>query len=241
MVKKTTKYKNKTRELVAAENTATYNPSNNYDEIFKKIWATLDYLTQKHKEWEEELEKIRLEREQKQKEFQEELQKMIREREQIEKELKEEQKKSEKKYRQLESLFIGQWGKLIETLVNGNLENILRERNIDITTTRQRVKSKYEGKDVRFDVLAHNREDIVVVEVKTTLKVEHVKDFIEELKLFKKIFPEYEHKNVYGAVAFLVVEEEADKYAYKQGLFVIKATTESAKIINDKKFQPKKW
>lgn len=234
MVKKTTKYKNKTRELVASENTATYNPSNNYDEIFKKIWATLDYLTQKHKEWEEELEKTRLEREQKEKEYQEELKRIQLEREKREQE-------SEKKYRQLESLFIGQWGKLIEALVNGNLENILKERNIDISTTTQRVKSKYEGKDVEFDIVAHNGEDIVVVEVKTTLKVEHVKDFIEELKLFKKIFPVYQNKNVYGAVAFLVVEEEADKYAYKQGLFVIKATSESARIMNDQKFQPQKW
>jgi hypothetical protein len=83
--------------------------------------------------------------------------------------------------------------------------------------------------------------DVVAVEVKTTLKVEHVKDFIEELKIFKKAFPEYKDKNVMGAMAFLRVEEEADKYAYKQGLFVIKATVESARIINDNKFKPKKW
>jgi hypothetical protein len=71
--------------------------------------------------------------------------------------------------------------------------------------------------------------------------VEHVKDFIKELKIFKKAFPEYKDKNVFGAMAFLRVEEEADKYACKQGLFVIKATVESARIVNDKKFKPKNW
>lgn len=36
-------------------------------------------------------------------------------------------------------------------------------------------------------------------------------------------------------------KNKSDKYAYRQGLFVIKATAESARIINDKKFKLKKW
>jgi Holliday junction resolvase len=149
--------------------------------------------------------------------------------------------KSDKKLRKLEDLFIGQWGKLMESLVDGNLTRLLQERGIDIQTTSQRIKSFYKGKQIEIDILAKNGMDVVAVEVKTTLKVEHVKDFIEELKIFKKAFPEYKDKNVFGAMAFLRVEEEADKYAYKQGLFVIKATVESARIINDIKFKPKKW
>lgn len=150
-------------------------------------------------------------------------------------------KETDKKLRQLESLFVGQWGKLIESLVNGNLDKLLIERGIDISITSQRVKAKHKGKIYKFDIVAHNGDDIVVVEVKTTLKVEHIKEFIDELKVYKQIYPEYKRKNVYGAVAFLVAEEDADKYAYKQGLFVIKATAESARIMNDKKFKPKKW
>jgi len=149
--------------------------------------------------------------------------------------------KTDKKLRKLEDLFIGQWGKLMESLVDGNLTRLLQERGIDIQTTSQRVKSFYKGKQIEIDIVAKNGMDVVVVEVKTTLKVEHVKDFIKELKIFKKAFPEYKDKNVFGAMAFLRVEEEADKYAYKQGLFVIKAAVESARIVNDKKFKPKNW
>jgi Holliday junction resolvase len=148
---------------------------------------------------------------------------------------------TDKKLRKLEDLFIGQWGKLMESLVDGNLTRLLQERGIDIQTTSQRVKSFYKGKQIEIDILAKNGMDVVAVEVKTTLKVEHVKDFIKELKIFKKAFSEYKDKNVFGAMAFLRVEEEADKYAYKQGLFVIKATVESARIVNDKKFKPKNW
>jgi Holliday junction resolvase-like predicted endonuclease len=100
--------------------------------------------------------------------------------------LKEESLKTEKKLRQLENLFIGHWGKLVESLVEGNLAKILRERGIDVRGTRQRVKSLFNGKEIEIDILAINGTDVVAVEVKTTLKVEDVNEFIEKLKVFKK-------------------------------------------------------
>jgi len=39
----------------------------------------------------------------------------------------------------------------------------------------------------------------------------------------------------------LPVDEEADIYALKKGLFVIKATGKSIRIVNGKKFKPKIW
>ena len=150
-------------------------------------------------------------------------------------------KETDKKLRQLENLFVGQWGKLIESLVEGNLAKLLIERGIDVRGTRQRVKSWYNNKEIEIDLLAINGKEVVAVEVKTTLRIEDVNDFIEDLKVFKKAFPEYKDKIIYGAVAFLTANEESDKYAYRKGLFVIKATGESAKILNDKKFKPKSW
>lgn len=150
-------------------------------------------------------------------------------------------KRTDKKLRDLESLFVGQWGKLIESLVEGNLIKILKERNIDVERTYQREKKLYKGRNYEFDIVARNGQDVVVVEVKTSLKVWQVQDFVEELVVIKEVFPDYKEKNVYGAIAFLRAEEEADKYAYREGLFVIKATADSAKILNDSSFAPKKW
>ncbi|MCX8143793.1 MAG: hypothetical protein N3F62_05985 [Bacteroidia bacterium] len=150
-------------------------------------------------------------------------------------------KETDKKLRQLENLFVGQWGKLIESLVEGNLAKLLRERGIDVRGTRQRIKSWYDNKEIEIDLLAINGKEVVAVEVKTTLRIEDVNDFIEDLKVFKKAFPEYKDKIIYGSVAFLTANEGADKYAYRKGLFVIKATGESTKILNDKKFKPKSW
>ena len=52
-------------------------------------------------------------------------------------------------------------------------------------------------------------------------------------------FPEYKGRKVYGAMAYLKIYQHADKYAMKKGLFVIKATEDSAYIVNSKKFKPK--
>ncbi|MCZ0931542.1 MAG: hypothetical protein OXJ52_00080 [Oligoflexia bacterium] len=72
------------------------------------------------------------------------------------------------------------------------------------------------------------------MEVKTTLRVQHIKYFLENLKKFSSRLSVYRGKIIYGAVAYLRAEESANKYVERQGLFVIRATGDSASIINKK-------
>ncbi|MEA5533796.1 DUF3782 domain-containing protein, partial [Crocosphaera sp. XPORK-15E] len=44
-----------------------------------------------------------------------------------------------------------------------------------------------------------------------------------------------------GAVAGIEIEEGADKYAYRQGLFVLAQAGENVAILNSYEFQPKVW
>ena len=90
-----------------------------------------------------------------------------------------------------------------------------------------------------FDILAVNGKEVVVVEVKTNLTPDKVKYFLTSLKDFKNYFPDYKSKTIYGAVAYLRSESEAQLFSQKQGLFVIRATGDSASIINTKDFKPK--
>ncbi len=147
-------------------------------------------------------------------------------------------KESEKKTKKLEELFVGQWGKLVESLVEGSLVKLFNQRNIMVQQTFQRSRSFKTGKEIEIDIIACNGEEIVAVEVKTVLSEQDVKEFIEKLLVFKKAFPQYVDNKVYGAVAFLRANAHADKYAEKKGLFVIKATGDSAKILNNEKFKP---
>ena len=55
------------------------------------------------------------------------------------------------------------------------------------------------------------------------------------------IFPEYNDKQLYGAVAGIEIEQGADKYAYRQGLFVLDQSGENVVILNNEQFQQKTW
>ena len=148
-------------------------------------------------------------------------------------------KETDKRIKAAFDLFEGQWGKLMESLVEGDLVRLLRDRGIMIRDTSSRRKGAYQGQNYEFDIIAHNGDEIVVVEVKTTLRVKHVQKFINQLSHLRTWLPEYKHFKVYGAVAFLRAEEESELYAERQELFVIQATGNSASIVNDVHFMPK--
>ena len=94
---------------------------------------------------------------------------------------------------------------------------------------------------MEIDLLAHNGDVAVLVEVKSTLSVNDVKVHLQQLADFKTFFPEYADRKLYGAVAGIVIEEGADRFAYQQELFVIAQSGETVILLNDEKFQPKIW
>ena len=138
------------------------------------------------------------------------------------------------------------WGRLVESLVEGSLVELLNERGIEVHRTHPRQKVSYVQKDGtrknrEFDIVVANGEEVVVVEVKTTLKPKHIKRFVESMKDFSRYFPYYATMRVYGAVAYIRCDSDTDRFAYKKGLYVIRATGDSASILNDSKFKPRSF
>ena len=129
----------------------------------------------------------------------------------------------------------------MESLVEGDLVALLQARGISVEETATRVRGERSGEYYEFDIVATNTVDLVVVEVKSTLKVGDVKHFLGKLERILMLAPGYKSKHVYGAVAYLRAEEEADRYAQRQGLFVIRATGKSARIVNGEGFKPKRF
>ena len=165
------------------------------------------------------------------------------------KELAEEQERKDKlweraldkRYNKLENLFTSQWGRLVESLVEGDLVPILNSRGIEVRHTEQRVKGRRNGDHFEFDIIAVDGIKIVIVEVKTTLRPKHVRHFLQKLDRAKEYTPQYKNHIVLGAMAWLRVEAEADVMAERQGLFVIRATGKSASIVNSGNFTPRSW
>lgn len=148
-------------------------------------------------------------------------------------------KEAAKRMKKLEGLFTTRWGALIESLVEGDLVNLLQNRNIPVRHTHSHSHGRRNGEHFEFDILAVNGEQVVVVEVKTTLRPEDVNHFLGKLARFTVYEPEYHGKTIYGAVAYLKASESAPVHAERQGLFVIRATGSSASIVNDEQFQPR--
>ncbi|MCK9270377.1 MAG: hypothetical protein RBR47_00870 [Bacteroidales bacterium] len=165
-----------------------------------------------------------------------ETKKQIRENDRI---LTERFKDTDKKIKEISALFTTQWGNLIETLVEGDLVKLLNEKNIRVAQTTERIKGTHEGQNFEYDIVAINGKEVVIVEVKTTLRADDVKEFHQKIWKAKTYLSQYKDNIIYGCVAFLKAEEASDRMAEKLGFFVIKATGSSASIINKGDFVPK--
>jgi len=159
------------------------------------------------------------------------------------KETGEEIKKLSKEINKVLGLFTSQWGKLVEALVEPGSVKLFNERGIKVNRSARRIKVKDEDGNelMEIDALLENDNEAVVIEAKTQVKVEDVKKFFEKLSNFKKLFPKYKDTRVYGAIAGIDFEEGADRFAYKNGLFVLKFKEGVVKIANDENFTPKTW
>jgi hypothetical protein len=150
-------------------------------------------------------------------------------------------KETDRKIRELDRLFTSQWGKLVESLVEGDLIKLLKERDIQVESIVPRRKGNKNGQNYEFDLIAINGTEMVIVEVKTTLRPDDIDEFNKKLWNAKTYMPEYHDKIIYGAVAFITADGSSDRMAQNKGFFVIKATGSSSSIVNEPGFMPKAY
>lgn len=142
--------------------------------------------------------------------------------------------------RRMAGQFTSQWGKMIEALVEPDALRIFRDRGVDVHRTHRRSESQVNGETMEVDLILEDDTEIVVVEVKSTLKVRHVNELLADLDRFTYFFPRYAGQHIYGAVAGLTFAEDADRYAYRQGIYVVSVTGEGlTQIRNDQAFAPR--
>ena len=169
----------------------------------------------------------------------------------LSKNLKESNRELTKNLNAANGNFNNKWGKFLESLVKGDLVKLLSERNIKVDRVQPRLVAfgSNRRKVGEFDLVAMNGKEIAAVEVKTTLTKAKVEKFIDRLKMFKKYFPEYANKVLYGGVAFLCEPEDeeargAAEYAEENGLFVIFSPGgegDFSTMSNSKDFKPKSF
>ena len=135
----------------------------------------------------------------------------------------------------------GKWGKFVENFLVPGVPELFQARGIPVHRISQRVKSSINGEHMEIDILVVNKGHVIPIEVKSTLGVDDVRDFLKTLNNFKRFFDEYKDRKVLGAVAGIVMEKSVSDFAYRQGLFVLGQKGANAVILNDTKFKPKEW
>lgn len=133
------------------------------------------------------------------------------------------------------------WGRFVEELVEPAVVRLFQDRGIDVKEKHPRVSVKRQNLAMEIDILVVDTIDVVLVECKSRLSKDDVDEFIEKLQKFKLAFPAYKSYQAYGAVAGIEINEGVDRYAYQRGLFVIRPSGDTVKIMNDEKFKAKTW
>lgn len=194
------------------------------EEIWQILKEAIQFQKESNKNFNEEIRKSRME-------FDEKIEKRQIE---FEKELKKSRIEFDKKMNKMRGIWSNAWGDFVESLVSGSLVKMLQEWIPSINQIMKNIECHRNGLDYEIDIIAVNNEALVATEVKSTLSVKDVNDFLEKLKNFSMFFPQFKGYKIYGAVAYLKVDQSAEKFAMKQGLFVIRATGDSGEILNKK-------
>jgi hypothetical protein len=132
-------------------------------------------------------------------------------------------------------------GQFVEEMVAPAVVRLFTARGIDVREVHRRALARRNGDSMEIDLLVVNDTDVVAVEAKSKLDADDVKDQVERLGRFKKMFPRYADCRLLGAVAAMVVPEQVGRQAYQAGLFVLAPSGETMRILNDKRFRPRAW
>jgi len=203
------------------------------------------------RELERQLREREREQERQQREQEREREKQLREQEkqQREQERQERDREQEKRKRELDALFAetdrqlketslevkrlsrqlsGTTGHIVEGLVSSSTERIFQKAGLELHNSGRNLKRSIPSEKIAMevDVLLSNEEMAIPVEVKANCTEANVKRFLHQMGHFRRLFPEYDGKEVYAAMAAINYEKGAAELAHKEKLLVIRVNSD---------------
>ncbi|MEO5348110.1 MAG: hypothetical protein H7836_00440 [Magnetococcus sp. YQC-3] len=136
----------------------------------------------------------------------------------------------------------GRLGEFVEGLVAPACRTLFAQRGIPVHKVSRRVEADLPGgRRMEIDLLVVNTDAVVLVEVKSKLTVDDVREHLTRMAEFKEFFSEYAAKQAVAAVAGMVIEDNVGRFAINNGLFVIEQAGETLRMANDEAFVPRIW
>ena len=116
--------------------------------------------------------------------------------------------------------------------------------NVDDYTRNHFFSVKKLGIRGEIDLMLHDGEVSILIEVKTTLDIADIRQFLETMKKYR-IYADSRWKDstrYVGAVAGAVVDDKALQFAHENGLFVIVQSGDAIDIVpTPEGFQAREW
>lgn len=139
-------------------------------------------------------------------------------------------KETDRKIKEISTRFNSTIGNIMEGLMSPSSFKIFKKAGFHINRCLRNVKRKNKEPllAMELDALMIGDTEIIALEVKSSCDCQDIDKFLFHMERFRTLFPEYDklNLNVYVAIASLNYENEADLYAQKQGLLVIRVSEE---------------
>ena len=171
---------------------------------------------------------------------------LLEDRESFKKELREDRENFKKEMLEDRKKMFKQWGEIANkmgTLAEDIVAPCVREigqkyfgceedSDEDFMVRRFRRKTKDRGKRREFDVIAVYEDKVILVEVKSTPRMQYIDEFVATLKEFREYFPEYLNRKVIPVFASLYLPDEVIAYLTKHGICAMATRDDMMDLMN---------
>ena len=217
-----------------------------YETIMKMLHRMGKRMERSRKEYEQSRKEAEAAREQSRKEAEESHKKWEERVEQSRKEYEESRKALELQVqaanKKVEKLG-GRISDLIEDMVRGGAVRLFQELGYEFTQCSRSVEFDNKKLNIcgEIDLFLENGEYALLIEVKTNLSVDDVKDHVERLREYR-LFADTrgDKRRFIAAAGGGVVRSNVRTFALKQGLFVIQQSGENIEVISPEG-KPRVW
>ena len=138
-------------------------------------------------------------------------------------------------------------GDIIENMVGGRIIDKFQALGyeVDDYVRKHAFQNKKLGIAGQIDLMLHDGDVAILIEVKTTLEITDVRKHLERMEKYRRYanaFGYGNHMRFIGAVAGAVIEGDAVDFAHANGLYTIVQSGEGVEIVpTPENFQAKEW
>lgn len=200
------------------------NSRREHDRWARSMRETLDEIAQYSKQSQIEQEMRSLELDARFAETDRQLKETDRQLKETDRQLKETSLEVKRLSRQLS----GTTGHIVEGLVSSSTEKLFEKAGLVLHNSGKNLKRSLPSENIAMevDVLLSNEELAIPIEVKANCTKDNVRRFLHQMSHFRRLFPEYDGKEVIAAIAAINYEKGVAELAHRENLLVIRVNSD---------------